>query len=68
MTMTAQAELMIYDPATGDHRPYPSQADQYRNFHGNLAWLCNPWTGEDRTPADIGSDVFGVLIVPERKP
>lgn len=55
---------MKFDPATGIEKPYPSQADQYREYHGKIAWLYNPWTGGSRTPQDIGSDVFGedVLI------
>ena len=60
--MTTQAELMTFDPATGEDRPYPSHADQYRNYHGNEAWLFNPWTGEKRCAGDVGSDVFGILI------
>ncbi len=31
-----QDELMIYDPATGEPRPYPSHAAQYRG----VPWSC----------------------------
>ncbi len=55
----AQQSLMKFDPATGEDKPYPSHADQYRKFHGEVAWLFNPWTGCKRHPSVIGSDVFG---------
>jgi len=54
--------LMKFDPATGDEKPYPSDASQYRAYHGLMAWLYNPWSGKKRNPADIGSDTFGKLI------
>ena len=57
--------LMKYDPATGEQYPYPSQVDQYRKYHGKVAWLFNPWTGKSRYAQDVGSDCFGVLIVPQ---
>lgn len=60
-----QDELMVYDPATGDRRPYPSHAEQWRAFHGSsTAWLFNPWTGARRDARDVGSDVYGFLILP----
>jgi hypothetical protein len=61
--MSNQAEVMRFDPATCMPRPYPSHAEQYREWHGKTAWLYNPWTGDLRDPRDIGSDVFGHLIV-----
>ncbi len=57
-----QDALMKYDPVDGSENPYPSSAKQYRSYHGKVAWLHNPWTGEKRNPLDIGSDVFGLLI------
>lgn len=60
----SQDKLMNYCPATGEPNAYPSHAAQYRKFHGNMAWLWNPWTGKKRHPLDIGSDVFGLLIAP----
>ena len=57
-------ELMMFDPATRAPHPYPSHAAQWSEWHGRTAWLYNPWTGEPRHPADVGSDVFGALIVP----
>lgn len=63
-----QESLMKFDPAFGTDRPYPSHADQYRKWHGRVAWLFNPWTGVKRHPLDIGSDVTGLLILPPREP
>lgn len=58
-----QESLMLFDPATRAEKPYPSSAVQWRNYHGTAAWLYNPWTGKLRDARDIGSDVFGFLIV-----
>ena len=68
-----QEELMKYDPATGEPKPYPSHAAQWREYHGSkhtpVAWLFNPWTGTRRHAADVGSDVAGLLIqADESKP
>jgi hypothetical protein len=57
-----QSELMKFDPTNGEPKPYPSNAAQYRKYHGASAWLFNPWTGEKRHPSNIGSDIFGLLI------
>ncbi len=57
--------LMKYDPATGEEKPYPSEASQYRKYHGAIAWLYNPYTGGKRDPRDIGSDVLGHLVEPK---
>ncbi len=62
--MGTQDALMKYDPATGEQQPYPSHAAQWREFHGATAWLVNPWTGAARKAADIGSDVFGLMVTP----
>ena len=59
-----QDALMKFDPATGEERPYPSHATQWRNWHGIAAWLFDPWTGKRRNAYDVGSDVYGLLIVP----
>ena len=61
---SVQNDLMKYDPATGEEKPYPSHAEQYRIYHGSIAWLYNPWTGQPRDPRDIGSDCFGYLVQP----
>lgn len=61
-----QEQLMKYSPDTGEERPYPSNAKQWREYHGRVAWLYNPWTGEKRDLRDIGSDVLGELIVPDK--
>lgn len=34
-----QQNIMKYDPATGEATPYPSHAQQYRDWHGAIAWL-----------------------------
>ena len=57
-------DLMRYCPATGSDKPYPSEAEQWRKYHGATAWLFNPWTGSRRTAEDIGSDVFGLICMP----
>lgn len=59
-----QDALMKFDPATGEERPYPSHANQWRNWHGTTAWLFDPWTGKRRNAYDVGSDVHGLLIAP----
>lgn len=59
-----QDKLMLYDPANGSPRPYPSHAAQWRAYHGRDAWLFNPWTGTRRSAGDVGSDVSGLLIDP----
>jgi hypothetical protein len=67
--MNTQNALMLVCPATGIELPYPSQADQYRAYHGTVAWLFNPWTMSNRDARDIGSDPFGHAIVsPGGKP
>lgn len=61
-----QNELMKFDPATGEPQPYPSHAEQWREWHGKMtAWLFNPWTGGRRDARDIGSDIQGHLMVPQ---
>ncbi len=60
-----QNALMKFDPATGEQRPYPSHAAQWRKWHGvGTAWLFDPWTGRRRDARDVGSDIQGLLIVP----
>lgn len=66
--MRQQQQLMRFDPATGAYDPYPSHATQWRHWHGETAWLYNPWTGEQRDARDVGSDVFGQLIIPPDEP
>ena len=49
-----QQALMKFDPATGDTKPYPSHAEQWREWHGyGTAWLFNPWTGARRSAGDV---------------
>lgn len=67
MTQQQQA-LMFFDPATRDKQPYPSHAAQWRKYWGALAWLYNPWSGEQRKAGDVGSDPFGHLIKPQNEP
>ncbi len=63
-----QHTLMKFDPAFKTIQPYPSHAAQWRDWHGEIAWLFNPWDGSARSPLDIGSDPFGMLIIPESEP
>lgn len=62
--MPTQSSLMKFDPKDGSPEPYPSHAEQYRIYHGQVAWLINPWTGTQRHATDVGSDVTGMLILP----
>ena len=63
--MKQQHTLMKYDPATCEEQPYPSHAEQWREWHGQqTAWLYNPWTGDQRAAIDVGSDIAGFLILP----
>ncbi len=54
--------LMLYDPATNFATPYPSEANQYREYHPNKAWLYNPYTGIQRTSEELADDIFGVKL------
>jgi hypothetical protein len=68
MQMQQQA-LMKFDPATGEPKPYPSHAKQWRDWHGHgVAFLFNPWTGGRRNAEDVGTDVLGYLIQPPTEP
>ena len=63
--MNNQHTLMKFDPATGEERPYPSHAEQWRLWHGRTtAWLIDPWTGNRRNAVCVGSDPYGHLILP----
>ena len=56
---------MEYNPLTGEEFLVgPHYPDEYRAYHGPVAWLYNPWTGDPRDPRDIGSDPLGHLIAP----
>ncbi len=61
--MKREDDLMLYCPTTGEKQPYPSHAEQWRVWHGEVAWLFNPWSGKRRNAMDVGSDVFGFLVV-----
>jgi hypothetical protein len=63
-----QHTLMRFDPATGNEQPYPSHAQQWREFNGKYAWLFNPWSGERRSAGDVGDDPLGLLIQPPGEP
>ena len=58
-----EPRLMKFDPQYNSLNPYPSEANQYRAYYGNVAWLYNPYTGLPRNSKDIGSDVQGHLLV-----
>ena len=69
MMSKQQHTLMICDPATGEPKPYPSHAAQWRDWHGHcMAWLFNPWTGKRRDAGDVGTDTTGLLIIPNGEP
>ncbi|WDZ97961.1 hypothetical protein Herbaro_09325 [Herbaspirillum sp. WKF16] len=55
--------LLKFDPKDGLADVYPSEARQYRIYHGLVAWLFNPFTGVRRDARDVGNDPFGLLIV-----
>lgn len=59
-----QHSLMFFSPADGSAEPYPSHAGQWREQQPATAWLYNPWTGAQRKAEDVGSDLFGNLILP----
>lgn len=59
-----QTDEMFYSPDTGEFGAQPRIAQEWRDWHGSVAWLYNPWTGSSRDPRDIGSDVYGHLIQP----
>lgn len=63
--LKGQNQIMLFDPVTREEKPYPSHAQQYRVYHGKVVWLYNPWTGNKRSPLDIGKDVLGLKIVVE---
>jgi hypothetical protein len=63
-----QHTLMRFDPATGKECPYPSHAQQWRDFNGKYAWLFNPWSGERRSAGNVGDDPFGLLMLPPGEP
>lgn len=60
--MSEQNMLMSHCPATGTEKPYPSHAQQWREYHGKTAWLFDPWSGNRRDARDVGTDTFGILI------
>ncbi len=66
--MKNQYTLMKFDPATGQEKPYPSHAHQWREYNGTTAWLFNPWTGERRSAEAVGSDPTGILIRVDSEP
>lgn len=57
-----QDSIMRFCPMTGDENCYPTHSKQWRDYHGEAAWIFNPWTGKMRVAHDIASDVFGVAI------
>lgn len=53
---------MKFDPQDGSEKPFPSNTSQYRKYHGDAAFLFNPFSGGRRDARDVGSDLFGHLI------
>ena len=67
--MLTQNIPMEYDPAEG-WKIVPGTTTSpkiWREWHGPVAWLFNPWTGQRRNAYDVGSDPFGHLIVPTKR-
>ena len=62
--MKHQDTIMKFDPATGAEKPYPSHAEQWRQYHLNDAFLFNPWSGTRRLAGDVGTDPRGYAIWP----
>jgi hypothetical protein len=58
-----QDKLMKFCPMTGKENPYPSLAAHFREYHGCVAWLYNPWTGDKRNLSSVGTDPEGLMIV-----
>lgn len=63
----ASAKFLRFDPMTGDAMSLESTkvtAEEFRRANGPFAaWLYNPWSGKLRDAGDIGSDMFGLLIM-----
>ena len=61
--------VLYYNPCTGTMYNLPEEAitaHEFRISNGVFAaWLFNPWTGAQRQAYDVGSDMFGHLIVNE---
>lgn len=57
--------LLKFDPSTGNALVEHASPDAWRNYHGPVAWLFNPYTGAARDSRDIGTDVHGHLIYDE---
>lgn len=64
MTAPSRERPMVYDPSNREPHPFPLLASKWRVWHGKVAWLYNPWTGQPRDPRDVGSDPSGLLIDP----
>ncbi|MDO3515176.1 hypothetical protein Q3P06_25150 [Ralstonia pseudosolanacearum] len=52
---------MLFCPVSGERGPVPDDADAWREQH-RLAWLFNPWTGNQRERLDIERDRDGRLL------
>lgn len=61
-TLGATPPLFKFDPIDGIADVYPSEARQYREYHGQVAWLFDPFTGVRRDARDVGSDPFGLMV------
>lgn len=57
-----QESVMLFDPVTRGEKPFPSHAMQYRQYHGNVTWNYNPWTGSLRYQSDVLIDPCGLNI------
>lgn len=60
-----QRHPMKYDPATGKPNPAIADAAEWRERNNNTAWLYDPWTGIQREAWKVGSDPFGLMVLPD---
>lgn len=61
--LTKQSKPMRYDPVSRSEKPYPSEANQYREMFEDAVWAYDPWTGVKRRLSDIELDPQGEHIV-----
>lgn len=55
---------LAYSPVNGEKYEEVQSIGEIRERLEGYAWMYNPWTGEPRDLRDIGSDPYGLLIVP----
>ncbi|MGP1715597.1 MAG: hypothetical protein ACTS9Y_00325 [Methylophilus sp.] len=55
---------MKFDPATGKPNPIITDAAAWREKNHKTAWLFDPWTGLQREAWKVGSDTYGLMVIP----